>query len=108
MKRKTKFIICTITAFIIISNLPPIAFFFQENYSYQNKDGSFKFQEQSGKSLDFEVCKIRFDRFKKLNPSNDQVLYRNFTIKPWRFWEWWQMVAHSERFTLPYNSKTNS
>jgi len=103
MKRRTKFILYTILALIIISNLPPITFFFQESYAYQNKDGSFKFEEQSGKSLDFEVCKIRFQRFKIENPDNpNKTLYRTFAIKPYRFWEWWQMVVNQERFTLPY------
>jgi hypothetical protein len=32
----------------------------------------------------------------------DNRLYRTFTIKPWYFWEWYQMIFHSERFALPY------
>jgi len=106
MKKTTKIILTSVLTLIIISNLPPIAFFFQEDYSYQNKDGSFKYQEQSGKGLDFEVCKIRFDRFKKENPNSPyKKLYRTFEIKPWRFWEWWQMIVNNERFTLPYYPK---
>lgn len=27
-------------------------------------------------------------------------------LKPWRFWEWWQMVRHFERFKLPYYPKS--
>lgn len=103
MKKTTKITLTAFLTLIIISNLPPISFFFQENYAYQNKDGSFRYQEQSGKGLDFEIGKLRFERFKTENPDNpNRQLYRNFEIKPWRFWEWWQMTAHNERFTLPY------
>lgn len=103
MRRKTKITLIVISAMIVISNLPPIAFFFQENYTYQNQNGSFKYQEQSGKSLDFKVGKIRFERFKIENPDNpNKTLFRTFTLKPYRFWEWWQMLINHERFSLPY------
>ncbi|AZI24117.1 hypothetical protein EA772_01690 [Pedobacter sp. G11] len=102
MKKTTKITIGAVLALIIITNLPPISFFFQENYSYQNEDGSFKYQEQSDKGLDFEVCKIRFERFNKENPDNaNKKLYRTFAIKPWKFWEWWEMLSNYERFKLP-------
>jgi hypothetical protein len=107
MKKKTKFWIAIIISIIVITNLPPVNYFFQQNYSYQNKDGSFTYTEQQGKGLDYEVGKIRFNRFKKQNPDKDHVLYRSFTIQPWRFWEWWQIIAHFERFTLPYHSEDN-
>ncbi|WP_025146594.1 hypothetical protein [Pedobacter jeongneungensis] len=106
MKRKTKIILFAVLGLVAIANLPPLAFFFRENYSYRNKDGSFKYQEQSGKSLDYEVCKIRFQRFKIENPGNpNKTLYRTFSLKPWRFWEWSQMIFNYERFTLPYYNK---
>ena len=101
MKKKTKIWIAVILSTVVITNLPPVNYFLQESYSYQNKDGSFSYTEQPGKGLDYEVGKIRFDRFKERNPNKDQTLYRTFTLKPWRFWEWWQMVSHSERFRLP-------
>lgn len=94
-----------IVSIVAISNLPPINYFWQESYSYQNKDGSFTYTEQPGKALDYNVGKIRFERFQKLNPNKNQTLCRNFTLKPWRFWEWWQMIKHFERFTLPYHQK---
>lgn len=103
MKRKHKIILATVIGIIIISNLPPVTYFFQEQYHYQNKDGSFQFFEQGGPTQDFEVAKTRFENFKRKNAKyKGDILYRTFTIKPWRFWEWWQMVAHSERFTMPY------
>lgn len=88
---------------ISITNLPPISYFLQEEYHYQNRDGSFKYVEVTGKGLDYEVGKLRFEHFLKENPENpNRTLYRTFTIKPWRFWEWWQITAHWERFSLPY------
>jgi len=105
MKKKTKFWIIIIVSIIVIINLSPVNYFFQQNYSYHNKDGSFTYTEQLGKGLDYEVGKIRFNRFKKLNPDKDHILYRDFTLKPWRFWEWWQMIKHFERFTLPYDQE---
>ncbi|MDN3588061.1 hypothetical protein QWY86_15365 [Pedobacter aquatilis] len=106
MKKITKITLIAILALIIISNLPPISFFFQEDYAYQNKDGSFKYQEHAGKGLDFEVCKIRFNRFKVENPNNpNKTLYRTFNLKPWRFWEWREMITNPERFKLPYEAK---
>lgn len=107
MKNKTKIWIIIIVSIVMITNLPPINYFFGESYSYQNKDGSFSYTEQPGKGLDYEVGKIRFERFQKQNPNKDQTLYRNFTLKPWRFWEWGQIIRHYERFTLPYYQKNS-
>ena len=91
-----------VAAIIIISNLPPVSYFLQEEYHYQNKDGSFNFTEISN-IHDFEVCKRQFESYISKNPHNsNKILYRKFTLKPWRFWEWWQMIAHFERFNLPY------
>lgn len=102
MKKNRKFWLKVIVIFVIIANLPPVNYLFRESYSYQNIDGTFTYTEQPGKGLDYEVGKIRFNRFIEQNPNKNHVLYRNFTIKPWRFWEWWQMVANLERFNLPY------
>jgi len=106
-KPKKKNIRRLITIFlvaVIISNTPPLQVLLLEKYAYQNKDGSFSYQEEPGRALDFEVCQIRWERFKSQNPQADHTLYREFTIKPWQFWEWWQFIAHSERFRLPYLS----
>lgn len=92
----------TLVSIIFISNLPPINYFLQENYNYQNKDGSFRYTEEPGKGLSYDVGRIRFERFKRLNPNKDQILYRSFKLKPWRFWEWYKMLANYQRFTLPH------
>ncbi|KIA92224.1 hypothetical protein OC25_17435 [Pedobacter kyungheensis] len=106
MKRKIKTLILVIASIVFISNLPPITYFLQENYHYQNKDGSFQFSEQGGPTQDFDVAKSKFESFKLKNPDNPhKTLFRTFTLKPWRFWEWWQMIRHFERFKLPYYPK---
>jgi len=102
MKKKTRIWIIVVLSTIAISNLPPINYFLQESYSYQNRDGTFSYTERPGKGMDYKVGLIRFERFQKLHPEKNHTLYRNFRLKPWRFWEWWQMITHSERFNLPY------
>ncbi|WP_344853702.1 hypothetical protein [Pedobacter jeongneungensis] len=91
---------------IAISNTPPIQFFTLNDYHYQNADGSFTYTEFPGKSLDFEVGITRWERFKNQHPdSPNKTLYRTFQINHLKFWEWWQFIAHHERFLLPYLPK---
>jgi len=101
MKRKTKTSLIVAILTIFISNTPPVNYFLQESYSYQNKDGSFTYTEEPGKGLDFEVGQIRWSRFKKQNPNNpNKTLLRTFDFKPWRFWEWLTMLKDWERYSL--------
>jgi hypothetical protein len=107
MKKQTKRWLVIVVIIIIISNLPPINYFFQECYTYQNNDGSFKYTEDSEKGLDYEVGQIRWNRFQKCNSVNpNKTLYRTFTLKPWRFWEWWNMLSNAKRFDYPYINVT--
>lgn len=86
----------------MISNLPPINYFLKEEYHYQNQDGSFQFTEQAGSTQGFDIAEKRFADFVKQNlNSKNNTLYRTFTFKPWKFWEWWQMIVHYERWQLP-------
>lgn len=86
--------------------MPPVTYFFQEQYHYQNQDGSFQFLEPGGPTQDFDVARQRFESFKIKYPRNpNKTLFRTFKLKPWRFWEWWQMIKHFERFTLQYHQK---
>ncbi|MDQ8051907.1 MAG: hypothetical protein REI78_02725 [Pedobacter sp.] len=106
MKNKikaSKFIGIAIIVVIIVSNTPPLQYFLLERYHYQNADKSFEYTEEPGQALDYKVAEIRWTRFKAENSNNpNQILYRTFRLKPWQFWEWWQFIAHSKRFTLPY------
>jgi hypothetical protein len=102
---KLKNIIYAILIIIIAVNLPFFDFFLQEEYTYSNADGSFTYNEESGKGQSFLTCERRFGYFLCQHPDKDQGdnrLYRTFTIKPWRFWEWREMVFNSDRFRLPY------
>lgn len=106
MRKRNKIFIIIVAIVIILSNTPPIQYFFQENYHYKNLDGSYEFTEQSGPTQSYDVAIRKFESFKTDNPLNpNKTLYRTFKIKPWRFWEWWQFLAHSKRFTLPYYLK---
>src|ERR1700722_17407490 len=93
---------------IVISNLPLFNFFLQENFTYSNLNGSFYYNEEGGKGKSFEGCQRKFAYFLETHPDEkDKSLYRTFTIKPWRFWEWYQMIFHHERFSLPYLKDSN-
>ena len=100
-----KRIILIILAIIVVSNLPFFSFFLQENYTYSNADGSFAYSEEGGKGKSYWGCQRMYGHFLCQHPEKDQgdnQLYRTFTIKPWRFWEWLEMIFHHDRFKLPY------
>ncbi len=102
---KKTFII--IGVIILVSNLPLWDFFLQENYTYSNADGSFTYSEEAGKGFSFTACLMTYGGFLCRHPEKDRGdnnLYRTFTIRPWRFWEWREMIFHSERFRLPYKA----
>lgn len=100
-----KRIILIISVIIVVSNLPFFSFFLQEDYTYRNADGSFTYSEEGGKGKSYWGCQRTYGYFLCQHPEKDQgnnKLYRTFTIKPWRFWEWYEMVFHHDRFKLPY------
>jgi hypothetical protein len=104
---KTTTILITLVAIIIFVNLPLWDFFLQENYTYSNRDGSFTYSEESGKGNSFNSCMLVYGHFLCKHPeknNTDITLYRTFTLKPWRFWEWREMIFHSDRFLLPYKA----
>ena len=106
MKNLRRIIYLAILA-VIIANLPFFDFLTQESYSYTNTDGRFYYVETGDGSNDFEACKRRYNHFLSQHPEEVKVkdrLYRSFTIKPWRFWEWRQMIFEHERFSLPYKA----
>jgi hypothetical protein len=100
---KSKNIIMLMLIFIVISNIPPISNLFGSRYCYRNLDASFRFCEVPDKGLKFKTGKLQFEDFKTENPANqNKKLYREFPIKPWEFWQWFDMLSVHERFTLPY------
>ncbi|MFB9844051.1 hypothetical protein [Mucilaginibacter ginsenosidivorans] len=102
MKRK---LLIIVTVIILLSNLPFWDFFLLENYTYSNIDGTFLYSEEANKGKSFSMCERKYGVFLCQHPDKDRGdnrLYRTFTIKPWRFWQWRQFIFHSERFTLPY------
>ncbi|WP_345211819.1 hypothetical protein [Mucilaginibacter gynuensis] len=104
-----KVILVILILVIIVINLPPINYFLTENYTYSNIDATFTYSEEGGKGKSYWGCQRSYGFFLCKHPEKDQGdnnLYRNFTIKPWRFWEWYQMIFHSERYSLPYKEPT--
>jgi hypothetical protein len=105
---KFKNIVYVLLVLIVFSNLPFFDFFLQEDYTYTNADGSFIYSEAGGQGKSFWGCQRKYGYFLCQHPEKDRgdnQLYRTFTIKPWRFWEWREMIFHSERFGLPYLEK---
>jgi hypothetical protein len=96
--------ILIIVIIIFVTNIPFFRFYFEDDFIYENIDGSFSYNEQSGKGGSFLGCLRSYGHFLCEHPDKDQGdnrLYRTFAIKPWRFWEWSEMLF-SERYRLPY------
>jgi hypothetical protein len=105
MKRvKIFWILLTLIVFV---NLPLWDLFIGRDYTYSNIDGSFTYQENTGKGSGYISAERSYTSFLCQHPDKDKGnnnLYRTFTIQPWRFWEWRQMIFHSDRFFLPYKA----
>jgi hypothetical protein len=102
MKRK---IIIAILTFLMFSNLPFVVYMLPNEYNYSNSDNSFTYNEEAGKGKSYIGCERLYGQFLCQHPEKDQGdnrLYRNFTIKPWQFWQWGEMIFHNDRFKLPY------
>ena len=102
-----KKIIIIVICLIAFSNLPIFKFFLLEHFTYANYDNSFQYNEEGGKGRSFSDCLMNYGYFLCKNPEKDlgdKRLYRTFTIKPWRFWQWGEYLFHSERFFLPYKA----
>lgn len=101
-----KKLMITLGIFLILSNLPPIKplleMFFTPPYRYVTRDQMFKDgyeNNRMGKSYD-EVM-LLFDQFKQEHNQPNAVLYRKFTIKPYKFWLWGDYLFHP-KYRLPY------
>jgi hypothetical protein len=100
-----KYWIIAFVLIIFISNFSPVNYFLIDDYTYSNIDGSFKFSEEGGKGLNYTNVVRNYAIFLCQHPEKDQGdnrLFRTFTLKPWRFWEWSQWIFRNERFLLPY------
>ncbi|MBT2563401.1 hypothetical protein J7E50_01335 [Pedobacter sp. ISL-68] len=104
---KKTLIICL--AILILINVPPISWFCKiitEDYTYSSYNGVIQYQENLMKGTNFNTYAESFDERIKSDPNiKDKQLYRTFTLKPWRFWEWHEWVVHYKRFMLPYISE---
>jgi len=101
---KQRRILIFLSAIILLANTPIFSFLMQDSFTYSNRDGSFRYIEEKEKGLSYRSCLINYGAFLCKHPEKDQGdnrLYRTFTIKPWRFWEWSNMLF-SDRYKLPY------
>ena len=90
---------------IVIYQSAVMGFFVDRWYTYSNADGSFRFEEIPGKGFTATSVYLAYGHFMCQHPDkaiDNNSLYRNFTIQPWRFWEGRQMIMHIDRFELPY------
>lgn len=101
-----KKLMITVGIFLALSNLPPVKplleMFFSPPYRYVTVDNGFKDgyeNNRMGKSYD-EVM-LLFDQFKREHNKPDLVLYRTFTIKPYKFWLWGEYLFHP-KYKQPY------
>jgi arylsulfatase A-like enzyme len=107
MKKKIIFLL----SFLLLINLPPLRWiiniFTTENYSYTNFNGSFTCSENYGKGGSYENCVLNYADYLKMHAADkDRQLYRCFTLKPWRFWEWYKWIIEGrQRFSLPYTTE---
>ena len=106
MKRtQLKWLIIVVVVILLISNFTPISYILHENYTYSNYDGSFNGDEESGGTGAFKTVQYDYRDFLKVHPdkkAKDSTLYRTFTLKPWRFWQWSDYLFCPQRFGLPY------
>lgn len=69
--------------------------------SYSNATGSFTFEEMNTKERNFEMCRRKFEEFKK--QSTDATLYRLCEKNFLKFWNWGNYLFR-QKFKLPYKS----
>ncbi|OJW17977.1 hypothetical protein [Mucilaginibacter sp. 44-25] len=99
-----KKVFIAVLVIVVIINITPISVLWIEDYRYSNYNQSFTFREESG-GYNFDMAKRRYQGFLASHPNEKKVdsqLYRNFTLKPWRFWEWREMLLNYDRYELPY------
>lgn len=104
-KQVTKWITIIAVALILVGNFTPVSYLLHENYTYSNFDGSFIDSEEAGGKPAYLTVTYDFRDFLKKHPDKaqkDTTLYRTFTIKPWRFWQWSDFLFCPGRFKLPY------
>lgn len=103
--KKVIYITAIILVFIIVSNLTPMQTLFKglPVYNYTSNTDEFKSIEIPWKGIEFENTLSSFKTYKEQN-TNDTILYRNFSIQPLHFWNWYEYTTH-KRYRLPYKKQ---
>ena len=101
--KKLILIFFLLSLFIVISNLPPIHWFYKQNDCwFSNGNGSFTFAEMNFKGDDFQQCSHKFLEFKKRKPG-DTILYRLCPMSVFHFWDYGEYIF-SQKYRVPYKS----
>jgi hypothetical protein len=96
--------------FIVLSNLPPLNFFFKlfsgdsivpgmSESLYITKDLEYIYQGNLGDTLNNSCYK----QYKNISPMSSHTLYRLQMIEPWKFWRWSDYLTE-EKWRQPYVS----
>lgn len=109
--KKGLYILSSILIIILLSNLPPIKYFFnwivdETHYEYASASGNFKVIDRSGNNIT-AIKKGFKESLKKENLiTEDTILYRLFWKNPAAFWRYRSYFdKNDERYKLPYKSK---
>ena len=77
--------------------------FFGSEYAYKfsNSDASFTFEAIPRKSRDLDMMKAVHASFIKAHPDKDSMIYRSFSKKYWKFWQWYDYLQ-DDYYKYPY------
>jgi hypothetical protein len=98
--KKKKTIMFLVLIIVIVTNVATMATY-SLDCSYSNDNGSFTFEEMNSKERNFDMCRRKFEEFKK--QGSDTILYRLCEKNVLRFWNWGNYLFQ-EKFKLPYRS----
>ena len=101
-----KQVLISIGIVLLIFNTPPIkafmeAFAFSRSYYFTTKDHSFNGKEMAFKRSTYDMVMRSFDHYKENCGKPNAVLYRTFSVVPWKFWLWGEFIFHP-KYRLPY------
>lgn len=92
-------------SFGLLCQFTVLGLFTKPAYSDCNASRAFRFTEEAG--ADLLDCERAYGYFLCGHPEldkGDSRLFRTFTVEPWKFWQWRQLLLHGERYGLPYIS----
>jgi len=98
--KKQFLIIVGIFLIILVNNIPPLHWLYENDCNFSNVDGSFTFAEMNFKERNFEKCQRKFLEFKK-RQLGDTILYRLCPMNIFHFWDYGEYLF-SQKYRVPY------